>query len=214
MLILLLTCTMTSVLVSSAVDYTEDITIDSGIIYGIKETLTTGQVVHKYLGIPYAKAERFEKPVNVTPWECFRDCTSFGTICHQREDVGPFPAKPEDMSEDCLNLNVYVPIDESQNGSKPLMFWIHDGSFLAISNRNADGSYLAGLGKVIVVVINYRLDAFGFLHDRPSGFTGNYGLYDQLARPSSGLIETLPSKFFEFDECFVIVIQPTLFFLF
>ena len=60
------------------------------------------------------------------------------------------------MDEDCLNLNVYVPAAPCDS-KRAVMFWIHGGSFLANSNRIADGSYLATLGDVIVVAINYRL---------------------------------------------------------
>ncbi|KXJ22134.1 putative inactive carboxylesterase 4 [Exaiptasia diaphana] len=83
------------------------------------------------------------------------------------------------MDEDCLNLNVYVPAAPCDS-KRAVMVWIHGGGFLGGSNRIADGSYLATLGDVIVIAINFRRGILGYLHHRPSGLTGNYGLFDQL----------------------------------
>lgn len=158
---------------------TPDIEIQSGTIRGVVETLPNKKAVSKYLGIPYAKAERFERPVAPDSWTGVKDMTSFGKVCYQLLTPPPFGTTFEDMSEDCLNLNVYVPRTRSGK-TLPVMVWIHGGGFVSNSNRIADGRYLATLGEVIVVVINYRLCAFGFLASKDYDLEGNYGMYDQL----------------------------------
>lgn len=85
----------------------------------------------------------------------------------------------EDMSEDCLNLNVFVP--GKCSAGLAVMVYIHGGSFLDGSNRVYDGTYMASIGDVIVVTINYRLGAFGFLAlGKDTELKGNYGLMDQI----------------------------------
>jgi len=87
----------------------------------------------------------------------------------------------EDMAENCLNLNVFVPDDIGSMDKLPVMFWIHGGSYLTGSNALYDGSYISVLGKVVVVAINYRLGPFGFLTNGKNGdLKGNYGMLDQV----------------------------------
>ncbi|XP_028519160.1 neuroligin-4, Y-linked [Exaiptasia diaphana] len=107
---------------------------------------------------------------------------TFGKVCWQDLNytkLSPFNLPIKDMDEDCLNLNVYVPAAPCDS-KRAVMVWIHGGGFLGGSNRIADGSYLATLGDVIVIAINFRRGILGYLHHRPSGLTGNYGLFDQL----------------------------------
>jgi para-nitrobenzyl esterase len=90
------------------------------------------------------------------------------------------------MSEDCLYLNVYTPAGSSDSErSHPVLVWIHGGGFVTDGARNYVPTQLASSGTV-VVTINYRLGALGFLADaalasRPGGPSGNYGLMDQQA---------------------------------
>jgi para-nitrobenzyl esterase len=90
------------------------------------------------------------------------------------------------MSEDCLYLNVYTPILRGRTGGgRPVLVWIYGGGLTQDAARNYDGSKLAADGTV-VVTINYRLGALGFLAhpalaSRPGGPAGNYGLMDQQA---------------------------------
>ena len=93
---------------------------------------------------------------------------------------------PGTISEDCLYLNVYTPTSHNgSGGGRPVLVWIHGGGLVQDGGRNYDGTKLAADGAV-VVTINYRLGALGFLAhpalaSRPGGAAGNYGLMDQQA---------------------------------
>lgn len=138
---------------------------------------------HRYFaGIPYAAppvgALRWQPPVPVAPWTGFRDATRPGARCIQdtSSDVDRRPP-----SEDCLTLNVWTPPPSDE--PHPVMVWIHGGSFLNGSGDIYPARRLAGRG-VVVVTINYRLGALGFLAHPAfgsGGDIGNYGLADQQA---------------------------------
>jgi predicted amidohydrolase YtcJ len=90
------------------------------------------------------------------------------------------------MAEDCLALNVWTPRADAKQ--RPVMVWIHGGGFSAGSARNTwyDGATLAGRGDVVVVSLQYRLGAWGFLELSQIGGehfleSGNVGLLDQIA---------------------------------
>src|SRR6185503_18777130 len=88
------------------------------------------------------------------------------------------------ISEDCLYLNVYTPTARP-GANRPVLVWIHGGGLVQDGARNYDGTKLAADG-IVVVTINYRLGALGFLAhpalaSRPGGAAGNYGLMDQQA---------------------------------
>ena len=93
---------------------------------------------------------------------------------------------PGTISEDCLYLNVYTPASHNgSGGGRPVLVWIHGGGLVQDGARDYDGTKLAADGTV-VVTINYRLGALGFLAhpalaSRPGGAAGNYGLMDQQA---------------------------------
>jgi para-nitrobenzyl esterase len=96
------------------------------------------------------------------------------------------PGPPLDTDEDCLTLNVWAPATTAP--PRPVLVWIHGGGFLtgAGSLPIYNGRFLAGGGDVVVVTINYRLGALGFLahpdlRDPESGAAGNWGLLDQIA---------------------------------
>jgi para-nitrobenzyl esterase len=140
---------------------------------------------YEFLGLPYAAPPtgnlRWRPPHPPVAWDGVRDATQFAPSCPQPES--PF-APPGPFSEDCLYLNVYTPTLR-RDGHRPVLVWIHGGGFTEDGARNYDGSKLAADGAV-VVTINYRLGALGFLAhpslaSRPGGPTGNYGLMDQLA---------------------------------
>src|SRR5581483_4830425 len=88
-------------------------------------------------------------------------------------------------SEDCLRLNVWTPADAT-SGGRPVLVWIHGGSLVRGSamSSSTDAERLVARTGVVVVSINYRLGAFGYLPLRElqaeSGTTGNYGLLDQI----------------------------------
>jgi para-nitrobenzyl esterase len=99
----------------------------------------------------------------------------------------PDAAVPQ--SEDCLSLNVWTPEvpDEPTGTGRPVMVWIHGGGFTGGSGSVFlyRGGALVRNGDVVVVTINYRLGALGFLGTRdmedPDGLVGNWGLHDQVA---------------------------------
>jgi para-nitrobenzyl esterase len=147
---------------------------------------TTAGGVSEFLGIPYAAPPvgnlRWRPPAPAAPWRGVRDATSFGASCPQATANNPF-LPPGPISEDCLFLNVYAPVQHASG--RPVLVWIHGGGLVVDGARNYDGAKLAADGAV-VVTINYRLGALGFLAHpalaaRPGGPAGNYGLMDQQA---------------------------------
>ncbi|VXB82789.1 Carboxylic ester hydrolase [Arthrobacter sp. 9AX] len=126
--------------------------------------------VSRFLGIPYAGSPagsgRFRPPVPVPPWTGVRDCTLPGPAAPQNPEVPAPPGrKPRTWSESgCLNLNVWTPA--AGGSGSPVMVWIHGGAY--VSGANSDGMYdggnLAAATGTVVVTVNYRLGALGFLH--------------------------------------------------
>ncbi|HSR86666.1 MAG TPA: carboxylesterase family protein [Streptosporangiaceae bacterium] len=138
----------------------------------------------EFLGIPYAAPPvgqlRWRAPRPPAPWHGIRPATKFAPHCAQPTGVFGRPS----TSEDCLYLNVFAPAGH-RRGRLPVMVWIHGGAFVGGESDDYDPSGLVGDG-VIVVTINYRLGALGFLAhpalaSRPGGPTGDYGLMDQQA---------------------------------
>ena len=138
-----------------------------------------------FLGVPYAAPPvgdlRWRPPAPPRSWHGVRDATQFGASCPQAPSgfAGPGP-----FSEDCLFLNVATPTLR-RDADRPVIVWIHGGGLTQDASRNYDGSKLAASG-VVVVTINYRLGALGFLAhpalaSRPGGPAGNYGWMDQQA---------------------------------
>jgi para-nitrobenzyl esterase len=143
--------------------------------------------VYSFLGLPYAAPPtgnlRWRPPQPAPSWSGVRDATQFGASCPQAQARNPF-LPPGTISEDCLYLNVYTPTPRSGR-DRPVLVWIHGGGLVQDGARNYDGTKLAAAGAV-VVTINYRLGALGFLAhpalaSRPGGAAGNYGLMDQQA---------------------------------
>ncbi|ESO83465.1 hypothetical protein LOTGIDRAFT_133444, partial [Lottia gigantea] len=84
------------------------------------------------------------------------------------------------QSIDCLRLNVYVPRTMNPKTPRAVMVFIHGGEYLYGQGMRYDGSLLAVHGHVVVVTINYRIGAYGFLSTNDSVLPGNLGLWDQL----------------------------------
>jgi para-nitrobenzyl esterase len=143
--------------------------------------------VSTFLGLPYAAPPtgnlRWRPPQPAASWSGVRDAAQFGPSCPQATMNNPF-LPPGTISEDCLYLNVYTPAARP-GANRPVLVWIHGGGLVQDGARNYDGTKLAADGAV-VVTINYRLGALGFLAhpalaSRPGGAAGNYGLMDQQA---------------------------------
>jgi len=157
---------------------------------GAVEGKDDGKVL-SFLGIPYAAPPvgdlRWKAPQPAAKWSGVRKSAEFGLHCMQGNVFGDMVFHDPGGSEDCLTLNVWVPVRHVA-GKLPVMVWIYGGGFVAgtTSEGRQDGSHLAQQG-VIVVSMNYRLGVFGFLvHPelaKESGHNsaGNYGLLDQLA---------------------------------
>lgn len=133
-----------------------------------------------FSGIPYAAPPtgdlRFRPPQPVVPWTGVRDATQAPAMCPQ--------ALASNTSEDCLVLDVRTP-PEPTSRNLPVMVWIHGGAYTAASESTFDLSPVVAGGDVIVVSVNYRLGALGFLAlpelATESGTTGNFGILDQQA---------------------------------
>ncbi|MEX2208827.1 MAG: carboxylesterase/lipase family protein [Myxococcota bacterium] len=149
--------------------------------------------VHVFRGIPFAAPpvgpRRWLAPEREAPWSGVRPAKSFGSASPQNalalNILAAFNIE-EPKSEDCLYLNVWTPgLDGAR---RPVMVWIHGGAFTIGSGAQSiyEGTALAKRGDVVVVTINYRLGALGFLRlsELTSGripSTGNEGMLDQVA---------------------------------
>ncbi|MET0406489.1 MAG: carboxylesterase/lipase family protein [Cystobacter sp.] len=140
-----------------------------------------------FLGIPYAQPptgeRRWKAPEPAAPWSTPLDASHFGLACPQSDMRKGKPI--EEASEDCLTLNVWTP-SLKPGARAPVMVYIHGGAFTLGATREEmyDGAGLARAGMV-VVSMNYRLGALGFLAhpalgaESPEKASGDYGLMDQ-----------------------------------
>ena len=162
------------------------VTVDAGALAGRVDSVSNALV---FEGIPYAAppvgALRWREPQPVSPWQGVRVADRLGHNCMQHQPYGDIRADAAGKSEDCLYVNVWTP---ALSGRRAVMVWIHGGGFFAGfggEERHNPGP-LTRKG-VVVVTLNYRLGAFGFLAhpalaaDAPSHASGNYGLLDQIA---------------------------------
>ena len=160
---------------------TEMVETTSGNVCG-KVVTADGRGVHAFLGIPYAETtagdNRWKDPIPKVPASDVIEATVFGPACPQATD--PPYSPPGEFSEDCLSLNIWRRADVPEREPRPVMVWIYGGSFLSGGSSMPvyDGAYLSSTEDVVVVSLNYRLGALGFLAGI-HGLEGNYGLKDQ-----------------------------------
>ncbi|NXE53141.1 CHLE Cholinesterase, partial [Casuarius casuarius] len=166
------------------------ITTKKGRVKGVNLQVLGGTVT-AFLGIPYGQPPigrlRFQKPEPREKWSDIWNATEQANSCYQAIDT-TFPGFPgsemwnpkTNLSEDCLYLNVWIPSPKTKNAT--VMVWIYGGSFEGGSTSLPvyDGKFLARVERVIVVSMNYRTGALGFLalpgnQEAP----GNAGLFDQ-----------------------------------
>ena len=151
-----------------------------GKIRGKTVILPTNKGVDLFLGIPYAKAGRFEAPRSTEKWQNVLNAANYGKPCPQ--PLNPQLRSFDSMSEDCLFMNIFVPSRRSDNETLlPVMFYIHGGAFVFRSGQT-DFSMLSSEGNAVVVSFNYRLGALGFLNTGlgEQQITGNFGMLDQV----------------------------------
>jgi para-nitrobenzyl esterase len=140
---------------------------------------------YAFRGLPYASPPvgnlRWRPPEPPVRWKGVRDASQYAASCPQARSLFEPPGP---QSEDCLYLNVSTSTLR-RKAERPVLVWIHGGGFTQDGSLNYDGTKLAADG-IVVVTINYRLGALGFLAhpalaSRPGGPSGNYGLMDQQA---------------------------------
>ncbi|BBC38184.1 Carboxylic ester hydrolase [Streptomyces graminofaciens] len=155
---------------------------DAGWIRG--QTTTEGR---QFLGVPYAQPPvgdlRWTEPRPVRPWQGVREAGDFGNRCVQTASWDPGYEQPS-LTEDCLDLNVYVP---DGAGRRPVMVWLHGGGLTAGAGEDVVPDTFARRIGAVVVTVNYRLGAMGFLatagldDELRDGVSGNFGMLDQQA---------------------------------
>ncbi|XP_025161125.1 venom carboxylesterase-6 [Harpegnathos saltator] len=154
-----------------------------GKLKGYYKTSPNGRQYEAYEGIPYAYPPvgklRFQPPRVLPPWIGELSATALGSPCHQLTPIATDGAQIIG-SEDCLYLNIYVPVREktAPKAPMPVLFWIHGGAFQFGSGSDTGPDYLMDY-DVIFVTINYRLGPFGFLSTEDEVVPGNMGLKDQ-----------------------------------
>ncbi len=152
--------------------------------------------VKVFKGIPYgastAGANRFQPPKPPAPWSGIRDTQTYGDKSPQEPTAGIMEEEivsldHSPMSEDCLRLNVWT-AGLKDGGKRPVMVWFHGGGFTQGSGGDVryDGTHLAARHGVVLVTVNHRLNAFGFLYLGTVGGgeyadSGNAGILDCVA---------------------------------
>ncbi|MFC3079582.1 carboxylesterase/lipase family protein [Phenylobacterium terrae] len=158
--------------------------------------LTSGGI-KVFRGVRYAEstagANRFRPPQPLKPWAGVRDTLDFGNISPQvpadrRRDYADLifnDMQPGGMGEDCLVLNLWTPsLDRA--AKKPVLVRFHGGGFYGGSSNSpgGDGEMLARFGDCVVITVNHRLSAFGYLHLGDGGNfadSGSAGMQDLVA---------------------------------
>ncbi|KAG1684635.1 Venom carboxylesterase-6 [Nymphon striatum] len=126
--------------------------------------------IYGYVGIPFAapplKDRRFRTPEPLKNWTGVYRPDKWPKCCH------PY-------NEDCLYLNVFVPINKDSDGLLPTVVWIHGGAFQYGSGNRLRPHYFMRNNNMVFVTIEYRLGPLGFLYSGTKDAPGNMGLMDQ-----------------------------------
>ena len=145
---------------------------ESGMVKGFNHERTMG-----FLGIPYAKVERFMPPMPVDKWDTIRVCDHWGPQVMQNT-WGKKLGEDEMSEKNSCVLNVWT---TDTKACKPVMLWLHGGGFDSGTSAWNPGMCLAKK-DVVVVSINHRLNILGFLDLSACGekykFSGNVGMLD------------------------------------
>ncbi|XP_072492059.1 cocaine esterase-like [Notamacropus eugenii] len=190
-----LTLGILSVLIQAPGHHADDLirTTESGQVQGTQISIKgIDKDVNVFLGIPFAKppvgALRFSPPQPPDSWSNVRDATAHPPICLQDVTLSEKTANIMNVnvsitgnSEDCLYLNIHVPVHAKEGARLPVMVWIHGGGFSVGGAFLYDGSILAASQNVVVVIIQYRLGILGFFSTGDEHAPGNWGLLDQVA---------------------------------
>jgi para-nitrobenzyl esterase len=139
-----------------------------------------GPSVRALLGIRYGRAERFSPPV-AAPWDMANidRLDHFGPICPQSGN------RDQPQGEDCLLLNLWAPTSRTLR-ARPVMVYFHGGAYSngSVTDPLNDGAKLAMRGDVVVVTVNHRLNALGYLYlarlDPRFPDSGNAGQLDLI----------------------------------
>lgn len=142
--------------------------------------------IYQYLGIPYAQVkEHFVPSEEVDSWDGTLDATECGPISPQGAILGMAAGSQEGTDNNCQNLNIWTPgIEDDQK--RAVMVWFHGGGFSSGSANEAqyNGEELSRYGDVVVVSVNHRLGAAGFLdlsaYDEKYQYSANAGVTDMV----------------------------------
>ena len=165
----------------------QTVVTDTGTFIGVPSP-SDPTAVDVFFGIRYAAA-----PEGAARWTPPQPPTSPagpvladfpGPACPQAGSTAPLP-----QSEDCLFLDVYAPATATPHSKLPVFLWIHGGALVSGTGADYDPSVMVAENNIIVVTINYRLGALGWLVEpgllaqTPSFFqnvgdAGDYGLMD------------------------------------
>ncbi|XP_033632070.1 acetylcholinesterase-like [Asterias rubens] len=145
-----------------------------------------GQEVAEYLGVPYAEPPlgrlRFRPAGEGLPWEGLLNGTVRPPACPQTLGSEPWMVDSGfvEMSEDCLTLNVYSPTTSPRDQHLPVVVYVHHGLGIYGTASVYEATTLSSKSNTVIVVINYRLGALGFLSTEDEQAPGNAGLHDIL----------------------------------
>ncbi|XP_054153096.1 acetylcholinesterase-like [Oppia nitens] len=146
-----------------------------------------GSTVYTFLGIPYAEPpvgnRRFARTEPIKRWKGVYKAFNFSDMCPHKvlpKSLVPMRYFTTKISEDCLTLNIWTP-DIRPKSLRTVMIWVHGGAFNYNSANlyDTDGRVLTTYGDVVVVSINYRNGALGFLNAQTMDAPGNMGIHDQ-----------------------------------